>query len=150
MTREFIETHAVRPLSDNPHLADWCHELRKGARRQGQGAMRTTANTFCCMGVACDMAGVELITASAMNGFGVDVREIVDSDLGPSEVADLSHLPDWLRETLGLSMEDEDMLSWLNDTRHYTFAAIADVLEHWYRSDVRSVEEAVDRLTRDS
>lgn len=130
--RIIIEALAVRELAENPHLADWVRELREGDRRQGCGYMRTEDGLFCCLGVACDIAGVELVPID--EGFGVAVTETRTNDLVNDKV-DLSHMPDWLRDTLGLTRLDETNLATLND-RQWSFDSIADVLELSFRASL--------------
>ena len=36
--------------------AQWIKALRSGKYKQGRGALRKTDNTYCCLGVLCDLA----------------------------------------------------------------------------------------------
>lgn len=38
----------------------WINALRSGKYKQGTGALRDSKNKFCCLGVLCDLLGVEL------------------------------------------------------------------------------------------
>jgi len=138
-----------RDLSENVHLADWVHELRHGTRKQGRGAMRTLAGEFCCMGVACDMADVELVAAADMPGFGVPVALLDPGTMPDHETASLGYLPNWLRDMFGLeaggfglTTEDMGTLSDMNDTYVRSFADIADVIELWFRLRMSTMDEA--------
>lgn len=40
--------------------AKWVAALRSGEYRQGQGVLKTSKGEYCCLGVLCDIRGIEL------------------------------------------------------------------------------------------
>jgi hypothetical protein len=40
--------------------AEWIEALRSGRYRQAEGVLKDEDGAFCCLGVACDLAGVDL------------------------------------------------------------------------------------------
>lgn len=43
----------------NDNAKKWVAALRSGEYQQGRGSLRTPADRFCCLGVACDLYGHE-------------------------------------------------------------------------------------------
>ncbi len=108
-------------------LNKWVPALRSGQYRQTTGILRE-GNTFCCLGVACDISGLGRWSAAfryvvggeqRSGGLPIAVREYLqitlDSDLGIIPV---------LRDR----NEDKVILAELNDNG-FTFNQIADVIE---------------------
>lgn len=107
-------------------VPEWTQELRNPQRRQTTGKLRS-GNTFCCLGVACDMDPsimweLREDTLGGMQMFAVYM----------SHAETYTGLPLALREHLGVSEEVSGMLASLNDTK-YTFVQIADVIDEMYR-----------------
>ena len=44
--------------------ARWVEALRSGKYKQGRGVLRSLNDEFCCLGVLCDVAGVEWVPSS--------------------------------------------------------------------------------------
>jgi hypothetical protein len=95
----------------------WVEALRSGEYKQGREALRTTDNEFCCLGVLCDIVGVEW-TLGAGREYGHYGR--------PQKVA----YPDKrVYEACGLDDSHEGTLVKMNDDAGKTFTEIADWIE---------------------
>lgn len=46
-------------LNDAKLQAEWVAKLRSGEYTQGRGNLRSRDNKFCCLGVLCDLVGLE-------------------------------------------------------------------------------------------
>lgn len=91
----------------------WVEALRSGEYKQGQNALRTNDNKFCCLGVLCDVVDANCwTTRGGVYYYGLQRYT----------------LPRQLMETLQLSIPQEAMIIELNDTGH-TFEEIADYIE---------------------
>ena len=111
----------------NENAKRWVEALRSGEYDQANGALRN-GDGFCCLGVACDLARVELGT------------EWEESDDGAARLAGSSsfgYLPVGVQRWLGLASNDgsfwpggggTETLASLNDDGK-TFSEIAAVIE---------------------
>lgn len=106
----------------NKNAKAWVRALRSGKYKKGKCTLRPTTNTYCCLGVACDLY------AKAHKA----------KEPGYLEVAYLEALPNKVRKWLGLSDPEGEFvdekgetehLSNLNDNTNYSFKDIADVIE---------------------
>lgn len=98
------------------NLAAWIAALRSGEYQQTHRALRSSGG-FCCLGVACEVAG--LLRVKSEPGAYM---------LGEERVAGL--VPrEWLLKTYGIG--EPRVLSNMNDCGS-TFAEIADYLEREY------------------
>ena len=104
----------------------WIEALRSGEYKQGQGCLHNhNKNTFCCLGVLCDLHAKET------NTNWVDHRE----EGRPSDYLDDDLLlPNKVVEWSGL--EDDDplinrtlSLAGYNDHKGYSFDQLADLIE---------------------
>jgi hypothetical protein len=101
---------------DPEFKAEWVAALRSGRYAQGQGCLRTVDNTFCCLGVACD-----LIDPGIWTKFSTDMYQH-----GQRAV----YMPSpFERENIGLDFDAATYLSELNDTLKWDFHQIADWIE---------------------
>lgn len=114
---------------NNQHVQDWVVALRSGDYPQTVGCMKDDIG-YCCLGVACALAGVEFVPAASgirtldeQNPHGVYRFQHTDSGPGQNE-----RLPEWLAEMLGVSGYDQDELVQFNDAS-YSFGEIADIIE---------------------
>lgn len=101
--------------------AQWTTALRSGKYKQGQGGLKI-GSCFCCLGVLCDINGVEWTESSE------NVSDIAKYD----GHTDHLYLPVSLRRELGLTHEEEVILSNMNDGwdgKTRTFEQIADHIE---------------------
>lgn len=102
----------------------WVAALRSGNYKQGQGRLRRADDTYCCLGVACDVSG----RGEWMLSEGA--YEYVLSTFKRSFMA----VPTVLAEEIGLEISldagDPQRVLWrLNDTEGRSFAEIADWIE---------------------
>jgi hypothetical protein len=116
-------------LEMNPEIrARWTAALRSGTYRQGQAALRSVNDRFCCLGVLCDLAEMA----------GV-VRAYKNPDNWQYDGAD-AYLPEAVMDWAGItdasphvnvrsSMEDRPTLVTLNDDDEWDFAQIADAID---------------------
>lgn len=103
------------------HRAEWVAALRSGKYKQTIGNLRDTRG-FCCLGVACDIAGLEAVPSADGSWFSYE-------DEG-------SILPDSAKEWLGVLEGDprsanDDVYSVLNDEEELAFEQIADHFERY-------------------
>ena len=122
----------------------WIEALRSGEFTQGVGALRNPDDTRCCLGVACDVYK----RAMGIGKWMVDADEpgsryFIVADYRGRHERGTGALPNVVREWLGLRTEDGSYqmreadgefghfssLVTDNDTRHKTFAEIADIIE---------------------
>lgn len=109
---------------------NWIAALRNGKYQQGQGVLRSSANTFCCLGVLCDI--IEPLWG--------DDPQIVSTAIGEKDTKMDAYswkpkvfnvavqLPTDLRTSLGMTFTVENNLIRLNDSGK-PFAEIADYIE---------------------
>lgn len=97
----------------------WLKALRSGAYRQGTEALRRNPDTYCCLGVLCDL--------HARHAF---VRKKWQVNNGAfTYEGEASLLPATVLKWSGLSYSDSYSLVRLNDTVGYNFEAIANFIE---------------------
>jgi hypothetical protein len=119
------------PYTPNPAEAALIAALRSGEFKQGQLRLRPTSNTFCCLGVACELYRRE-------TGQGEWVSTLEDPahpDLQQFVMPDgttVGVLPPSVRKWLGWSSDkgstSEACLAERNDSGA-TFSEIADLIE---------------------
>lgn len=100
----------------------WVEALRSGKYLQNKGALRKD-NSFCCLGVACDVA--KLFWTLRLNTGFYSVLDKRDTDSFSNEMS----LPETLRKQLGLSSAQQSALAHLNDFENSSFEEIADAIE---------------------
>lgn len=96
----------------------WVEALRSGKYKQGRSVLRSASDEFCCLGVLCDVRGVQWRGNQVSGCYYAE-----DSDGCSSAM----WLPNSLKEELGLS-EAETELADKNDGGE-PFSAIADYIE---------------------
>lgn len=108
----------------NPELKEkWLKALRSNNYKQGTGCLRHKAQeTFCCLGVLCDISGEGDWELDNDDDDGATFRHFDGS-------AGYGALPDGLRERVNLSHCDMDMLIRMNDTQDKSFEEIANFVE---------------------
>lgn len=103
--------------------ARWVEALRSGRYKQGRGALRMKDDTYCCLGVLCDLIDPE--------GWG-DVGCLPETPIyawsRASEELAYDYLPEDLRDEVGLDEEDQSNLTCMNDDGT-SFGEIADYIE---------------------
>lgn len=104
----------------------WVNALRSGEYTQGKDRLKTIDNTFCCLGVLCDLYSKE--TGDAWDFSNRD---------GPIYYGCITSLPEevrvWagMRTGNGLLESDKPSLVILND-KGWTFSDIANIIEDEY------------------
>lgn len=131
----------------NEHQRAWLDALRGDEFKQGKRAMKridfdpeTGAETvsYCCLGVACELAGVtwelQLNYFDESTDPHADAYGWTSPAMGPVQ----GYLPETLRELLNVDPTantwDTNALVRANDTLGKSFAEIADALEEMWRS----------------
>jgi hypothetical protein len=97
--------------------AKWLEALRSGEYKQGREALRTVDNAYCCLGVLCDIVGVEW-TFGARGAYG-----------HYGDTQKVAHPDKRVYEACGLDDSHEGTLVEMNDDAGKTFAEIADWIE---------------------
>ena len=98
----------------------WIDALRSGKYKQGTGRLKQIINgesTFCCLGVLCDVAGLEWHLRNE-NIYGIEMPDsrINTAGLGDSPLFEISN-------------EEQIKLWTFNDVRGHSFAEIANYIE---------------------
>ncbi len=98
----------------------WIDALRSGKYTQGRNRLKNNDNSFCCLGVACDISGL-------------GEWKFIDLDTSPGFVSGDEELtatpPSSVWEQLGLPRQYESRIWHMNDGIGLSFAQIADFLE---------------------
>lgn len=111
--------------------AQWIAALRSGEYEQGHGLLHPTDNTYCCLGVLCDLH------AKAGLGMWVDDRYNGVLEVLPIDVQVWAQLQDWCPD-VSIPVDGDVgrfTLAEINDgrpvdgIRPHTFAEIADLIE---------------------
>ena len=119
----------------NPNAQQWLYALRSGEYTQGHNKLRTD-DTFCCLGVACDLfakanptegrwSGNEFVTAENGNLCASLPRAVADW-LGMKRVDGAPHLQTGYAKYGNASGQN---LVQDNDARRHTFDEISDIIE---------------------
>lgn len=95
------------------HTQKWLDALRSGKYEQGRGGLRVN-NTFCCLGVLCDVSGI---------GEWMD-RGNYHAYLDSAGTLSYTEI-----RTFGISHREADTLMDMNDYQRKTFPEIADEIE---------------------
>lgn len=96
----------------------WLEALRSGKYKQAQGVLRTADNTFCCLGVLCDIMYPD--------NWGNVLQHSVEFKYLSNR--HFTGLPIGIREEANLSATSEGNLVCMNDTGK-SFEKIADYIE---------------------
>jgi hypothetical protein len=111
--RNSVKVHGKLP---EKFKNDWLNALRSGKFKQNRaGDLRTTENTYCCLGVACVVAGAS----------GITDRQYVEN-INYKKIKSINKVPKILHGDSGLP----DVLGRLNDTGN-TFEQIAGLIEKY-------------------
>lgn len=116
----------------NPEIKDlWLKALRSGKYVQGRGTLQTSYNSFCCLGVLCDIAVKnKVIPDPKAQRFEYAYGAAMEEGVLPEEVRLWAGLSDNNPSILaGDDRPNQYDLSELNDDREYTFSEIADLIE---------------------
>lgn len=113
----------------NPDIkAQWLQALRSGEYQQGKGFLRRIDNSYCCLGVLCDLAvKAEIIRTPLLKASG--------AMYGYGDGGSAAGLPDVVRDWAGLKsrlpVAGQRELHDLNDRAGFSFAQIADLIEEY-------------------
>ena len=103
----------------------WTAALRSGKYTQGSRYLHPSEDTFCCLGVACDVSGLgkwilgEWILGEWIPEFDYQIGDVAEAHLLPEAVLDL----------YALSLDQEEHLAYLNDEKSQNFEQIADYID---------------------
>lgn len=114
-------------MPNTKNIRLWVNALRSGKYTQGVGCLHDfNKNTFCCLGVACEVA--------RENGVQMEVAELGGGDIEYDN--DSAFLPASVQHWLGLDNGNprlgEYTATELNDGFGASFGAIADCVEKAY------------------
>jgi hypothetical protein len=98
----------------------WIDALRSGNYPQGQGCLKSPNLEYCCLGVLCDVLGLEWVYDQNRSSYGVK---------GDHVSLVFNNLPFSLRQKLMLSENHANQLIDMNDTWGNRFNHIADWIE---------------------
>ncbi len=109
----------------NPEIKSlWLAALRSGTYSQGRERLRGEADSFCCLGVLCDIHApqnwVEIEWASDWEFHLPDEGEVYRAE---------GELPKSFYQALDIDYAVEDKLIHMNDIEQKTFPEIADWIE---------------------
>lgn len=118
--------------------SQWVAALESGQYQQGKRVLRTSDDTYCCLGVLCDLAvKADLAKWENISGDWVIMpkNETFVTAYGADTATGL--LPRFVREWAKLDTDNpsvrtsssERTLTQLNDTYDYSFAQIADAIK---------------------
>lgn len=107
----------------------WCDALRSGEYKQGTGVLHDLDhNTFCCLGVLCDLAVKAGIGVTPKPAFGFNTYDNA-----------FNMLPDSVKKWAGMfngggrlksdGCTNDNALFRLNDEKKFSFVKIADFIE---------------------
>jgi len=111
----------------NPELkAKWIAALRSGDYRQGRGMLKSVyrEDTYCCLGVLCDVSGMGRWVHKDDDGLKSTYYEYHSHCSG-------GRLPWGMGSDIGLPAESQELLISMNDTDEHqkSFDEIADYIE---------------------
>lgn len=115
-------------MANKENIRKWVDALRSGKYKQAKERLRDK-NSYCCLGVACDVSGVGKWQKDFWNSWEYAVYE------APGDVNDLD-LPKGVQKWLGIRLANPKFkrvpASQLNDEMGKTFEEIADYIEKKY------------------
>jgi hypothetical protein len=109
----------------------WLAALRSGKYKQGKNRLHKIDNTFCCLGVACDIFR-EQLHLECKEEIGSDYEDVYLHENGcASALPEKVQLLLNLRDDLGYpkDMKLHKSLIALNDIEEKSFSEIADIIE---------------------
>jgi hypothetical protein len=128
-------TTEVTPEVVKENRRRWVEALRSGRYRQGHSVLRGGDDTYCCLGVACDIIDPE-------GWEGGDVHEGEPCGCGDPgcwtnrldaayafDGIDTEIPPGWILEQVAISRADAEVLATWNDAHDLTFEEIANHIE---------------------
>lgn len=127
----------------------WISALRSNEYRQGFGRLHNIVeNSYCCLGVLCDVAVqegvdvsvVELLSSTMFDGHSADLP---DSVVEWAKIGGFGKLPEPIQSLDGRTggyagQVFYESLSQLNDSEHFDFHKMADIIENMFPADYES------------
>lgn len=104
--------------------AKWVKALESGAYVQGRGQLRTKDNTYCCLGVLCEVAGLAWIRRDD-GEYAIRDRWAEEEGYETDACARTDSIPSDRCEIFGLTYEAQKKLIDLNDRGQFDFKRIA-------------------------
>ena len=95
-------------------IKQWIEALRSGEYRQARGTLRTQDGRFCCLGVACEISGIDKWEFNG-NSYSYDHN--------------YSGMSARVCDHIGFPLSGQGRLIQMNDNQGATFQEIADYLE---------------------
>lgn len=117
----------------NKHIAErWVQALRSGQYQQGDGELHPDLDSYCCLGVLCDLYRVEqgkgewCRTSTGDMEFRIEDDRVEESEMAVLPVT----VAEWagIRDVAGGIAETNDSLASMNDAGS-TFPELADLIE---------------------
>lgn len=108
-------------------LQDWINTLRSDKYKQGKHFLRRAENTFCCLGVLCDIVNPTLWSDEAEENKYEHTCPTISRFTYDGHNTQL--LPSDISEKYGIDGNVQDVLSQWNDNTGIGFAGIADLIE---------------------
>lgn len=109
----------------------WVAALRSGKYEQGTGALRSVDNRYCCLGVLCEVMGIEAEQSHKSLPYRYDGSIACLSNTIASR-AGLSGLFARLKVPFTYKNEDYTDLAALNDKTDIGFEGIANIIEEQF------------------
>ncbi len=106
-------------------VTKWVEALRSGKYKQTKGSLHK-GDAFCCLGVLCDITGVQWTERKVKASIPEYVIEYKDESSQGSAWLGLTNS---IRNQIGLSFQQECKLANLNDVQSYNFNEIAIEIE---------------------
>lgn len=107
------------------HRKEWVAALRSGKYKQGKYALKNKKDEYCCLGVACEVAGIkasEYPDEDTIYQFDGMIEHLDESTLNYFGIADYGFY------NQNNNIQNNSLIK-LNDTEGYNFDQIADVIE---------------------
>lgn len=106
----------------------WVKALRSGKYKQGKGNLRNSDDTYCCLGVLCDIVDNTKWNKDKFGSVSYKIGKYSETAGAPEKVMKLTGLQD----ALGTNFKDNDCLAYMND-RNVSFRLIANYIEKNYK-----------------
>lgn len=108
----------------------WVDALRSGNYKQGKSKLRNADNTFCCLGVLCDVVNPKPWQQYSDNSWSYQSNvEILPSDLYLA--AGITCTGD-LKKLVHVGSTTYLTLAQMNDSGNFSFQQIADIIEEQF------------------
>lgn len=101
----------------------WVAALRSGDYKQGRKRLRTLEDSFCCLGVLCDVVHPDVWVKREDD----DCYAIQEGNSPHSHFS--GYIPINLADELGIDDSQQSVLVQMNDCKKKSFAEIADYIE---------------------